>query len=133
MPSWLFHDTTSRVVTDQPAVCTFMSVSRRGAFMLDGATNTSAIDFESAPRKATVPPSSDSEKLDPIHSSDGASRSMALLVGSRWYRYDHVRCDAAKKMPPCFHATIDGSSSNAVVNASGVPPAAGTVAMTSFE
>ena len=85
-PSWLFHDTTSRVVAVHADVCAFMSVSLRADFKLEGPTKTSAIDFESAPRKAIAEPSRDSEKPDPIHSSAGARRSIALLDGSSRYK-----------------------------------------------
>src|SRR2546425_12707443 len=61
-PSWLFHDTTSSVLVAQFDVCTLVSVSffacrvRLEPDTTDsrGATNTSAIDFGSVPRNATV-------------------------------------------------------------------------------
>ena len=44
---------------------------------------------------------------DPVRRARRGARS-ALVCGSSWNRYAHVRCDAAKKMPFAFHATSDG-------------------------
>src|SRR2546422_2049801 len=129
VPSWLFHETTSRELPTQPVVCAFMSVNLRGDVNVAGATYTSDIVFESAPRNATFAPSREKVKLDPIHSSAGARRVVVFVAGSSRYRYDHVCCDAEKKIPPAFHASSDGFSSNDIVSGSIVPPEAGMTAM----
>src|SRR6185503_7866223 len=92
-PSWLFQETISRVPMAKRASCAFMSVSLTGLASEDGATNTSATDRASAPRKATRLPSRDNEKLEPTQASDGARRAIALLEGSSRKRYEKVRCD----------------------------------------
>src|SRR5947207_12374274 len=90
VPSWLFHEITSRVLPIQPAVCAFMSVNLRAE---GSATYTSGIDFGSARRKAAIEPSLESEKPESTTCSLGVIRSIFLFAGSRRYRYDHVRCD----------------------------------------
>src|SRR6185295_12067933 len=127
-PSWLVHETTSRVLVTKPAVCAFMSVSFLGFASVAAATNTSGTERASDPRNATLEPSRESVKLDPTHASAGARRVTVLLEGSRRNKYEKVRCDAEKKSPLGLQATIDGSSSNDGVRTAGVPPAAGTVA-----
>src|SRR6185503_20604018 len=126
-PSWLFHETTSRMLVTRAAVCAFMSVSFFGLASVAAATNTSGTDLASAPRNATRDPSRESVKLEPTHVSAGARRVTALVPGSMRNRYENVRCDAEKNSPFGFHATIDGSSSNAAVRTDGAPPVAGTV------
>ena len=79
------------------AVCALVSVSFRAAERdAVGATKTSAIDFGSAPRNATVDPSRENENEDITIASVGARRVIVLLSGSRRCRYDHVCCDAEK-------------------------------------
>src|SRR5438445_692304 len=114
-PSWLFHDTTSSVLVVQLAVCAVKSVSWRGTCIEAGATKTSAIDFASEARNATRDPSLEKVKLDPTDASAGASRVTVFVSGSRRKRCEKVRCDAEKNRPFVFQATIDASSSNAVV------------------
>src|ERR1700745_3294346 len=74
-PSWLFQETTSSVLVFQFDVCALVSVSLRAVVSdVTGATNTSASDFGSEPRNATVEPSRDSEKPDITTASRGARR-----------------------------------------------------------
>src|SRR2546425_9953930 len=86
------------------------------------------MDFGSAARNATVEPSREKVKLDPTHSSAGARRVVVFVAGSNRYKYDHVRCEAVKKIPLGFHASSDGFSSNDAVSGSVAPPAAGIIA-----
>src|SRR5205814_9064388 len=104
----------------------------RGPCMDASATTTSAIDLASEERKATREPSREKLKLDATDASTGARRVTAFVAGSRRNRCENVRCEAEKNSPLVFHATIDASSSNAVVSAVGAPPLAGTVAIMSF-
>jgi len=55
-----------------------------------------------------------------------------FVRGSRRYRDEYVPCEAEKKRPFGFHATIDGSSSNDDDRTVGAPPFAGTVAISLF-
>src|SRR5262245_23959725 len=113
VPSWLFHDTISRVLVVHPDVCPFIAVSffaSRSAGPSTDATYTSPIDVASAPRNAAVRPSRVTVNADATHASPGVSRTMAFVSGSRRYRYDQVRCEALKKMPLGFQSTIDVSS-----------------------
>src|SRR5256885_3501977 len=105
-----------------------MAVILLGPAIVAGATTISAIDFASDARKATRDPSRDKLKLDPTDASAGARRVTVFVPGSRRNRCENVRCEAEKNNPLVFHATIDASSSNAVVRAVGAPPPAGTVA-----
>src|SRR5258705_8627514 len=130
--SWLFHDTTSSVLVAQFAACAFMSVIRLGLAMVTGATAISAIDLASEARNATRDPSRETLKLDPTDASAGARRVTGFAAGSRRNKCENVRCAAGRNSPLVFHATIDASSSNAVVRAAGAPPLAGTIAMTPF-
>jgi hypothetical protein len=85
------------VLVAQVVVCALVSVSLRGEVSREvGATKTSAIDFGSDPRKATVDPSRESENEDITIASEGARRIVVFVSGSSRCRYDHVCCDAAK-------------------------------------
>src|SRR3954470_22167485 len=111
-------------------VCAFMSVSFR--LVPPVVAKTSAIDRASARSDAYEPPPAENEKLE---FTDCASASILLIVfvdGSSLNRCEYVRSAAEKNKPSPFHATIDGSSSKSELKTVGVPPAAGTVAMTRF-
>src|SRR5579872_7635486 len=110
-----------------------MSVTRLGLVIAAGATNTSAIIVAFDPRYAIVEPSRERLKDESTVASLEERRTIALLAGSRRNRCEYVFCDAAKYSPDGFHATIDGSSSNAALSTVGVPPDAGTVAIKPFE
>src|SRR5215217_1472101 len=87
-PSWLFHDTTSRVPIAKRAICAFMSVSFVGFASVAGPTNTSAIDAASAPKNAAREPSRESVKFEPTQAAAGERRVTAFDAGSSRNRYE---------------------------------------------
>src|SRR5438876_225024 len=109
-----------------------MVVSFFGLRIAASATKTSGTAFGSLARKAMAEPSFETLALERTLASDGARRVIIFVAGSSRYRYDHVCCAAANNNPFGFQATIDGFSSNDAVKTAGMPPAAGTVAITAF-